>query len=237
VAKQPDGPLLEILDLTVTYMSDDVEITALDKVSFNIFEGESIAITGKSGSGKSTLALAIMQMLPANATVRGTIRYRGKDLTTMKESALEQWRGGRISMVVQHPQSALHPLMRAQRQVAEVIRAHQRWPWHRCQQQARAMLQQVFDSDLERISGQYPHQLSGGECQRVCIAQALACHPELLIADEPTAMLDTVVQAAVLRTIHRLCRASNLTLVLITHNHELVPGLAQRSVILEHSGE
>ena len=221
-------------DLTVIYaLPDGKEVKALDRISLTVEQGESVAIMGVSGSGKSTLALSILRMLQANATARGTIRYRGQELLALSEHALEQFRGSRISMVFQQPQMALHPLMRACRQVAEVVRAHHRFSWRECRQQARRMLERVFDSGVDRICEQYPHELSGGECQRVCIAQALACGPELLIADEPTAMLDAVAQAGVLRTFYELRRASNLSLALITHNCALLPGLVDRTVVLE----
>jgi ABC-type glutathione transport system ATPase component len=234
VATERNEPLLQIRDLTVSYaLPGGEKVKALERVSLTIHSGESIAIVGESGSGKSTLALAMLRMLPANAIVHGAIHYRGQNLFSLPESALEKLRGARISIVFQQPQMALHPLMRAGRQVAEVIRAHYHWGWPRCRQQARVVLERMFDSDLDRICEQYPHELSGGECQRVCIAQALACDPELLIADEPTAMLDAMVQAGVLKIFHRLCQASNLSLVLITHNLALLPGLADRTVVLE----
>jgi ABC-type glutathione transport system ATPase component len=234
VSAKRNEPLLQIRDLTVSYaLPGGEKVKALDCVSLTIHSGESIAMVGESGSGKSTLALAILGMLPANATVHGAIRYRGRDLLALPERALERLRGGQISMVFQQPQMALNPLMQAGRQVAEVIRAHHHWSWPRCRQQARAVLAGMFGSDLDRICEQYPHELSGGECQRVCIAQALACDPELLIADEPTAMLDAVVQTGVLKIFHGLCQTSDLSLVLITHNLALLPGLADRTVALE----
>jgi ABC-type glutathione transport system ATPase component len=235
--RERGSTLVEIRDLTISYrLPGGNELRALDRISLNVSFGESIAITGKSGSGKSTLALAIMRMLPRNAIVGGAIRYRGQDLFALSESAMEQLRGRRMSMIFQQPQMALHPFMRAERQVFEVIRAHHRWSRSRCIRQARAVLEEVFDnSDVERIREQYPHQLSGGECQRVCIAQAFACRPEFLIADEPTGMLDSVAQAGVLRIFHDLCRRSELSLILITHNPALLPGLVDRTVPVDGS--
>lgn len=231
-------PLLEILGLQVGYpLSGGQQVRALKRISFSVHSGESIAIVGQSGSGKSTLARAILRLLPEDANVQGKIRFRGQDLSSLTRRALQRLRGARISMIFQQPQTALNPLMRAGRQVAEVIRAHHRFKSPECHLQARSVLQQFFDSNLDRIYEQYPHELSGGECQRVCIAQALACHPELLIADEPTAMLDTEVQAGVLRIFHRLRQASNLSLVFITHNPSLLPGLVDRTVVLERADD
>jgi len=227
-------PLLDIQDLTITYaLAAGRTVKAIERFSLMISTGESVAITGKSGSGKSTLAMAIMRMLPANAIVQGAIRYRGTDLLALSESSMKNLRGDGISMIFQQPQMALHPLLRAGRQVAEIIRAHRGWNQPRCRREARAVLERVFPSDLDRIWEQYPHELSGGECQRVCIAQALSCQPDLLIADEPTAMLDAVMQAGVLRIFHELRQISNLSLVLITHNALLLPGLVNRTVVLE----
>jgi ABC-type glutathione transport system ATPase component len=233
VTANRSDPLLEIQDLTISYrLPDDGVLRVIDRLSFSVSNGESIAIVGESGCGKSTLALAIMGMLPANAIISGAIRHRGTDLLVLPEGAMERIRGDRISMIFQQPQMALHPLLRAGKQVAEVIRAHHRWSHRRCRLQARAVLERVFDYDLDRVWEQYPHELSGGECQRVCIAQALACNPDLLIADEPTAMLDAVVQATVLRILHELARTSNLSLMLITHNLALLPGLTDRTIAL-----
>lgn len=231
-------PLLEIIGLQVGYpLSGGQQVRALKRVSLSVHSGESIAIVGRSGSGKSTLARAILQLLPQGATVDGQICFRGQDLSSLSRRALQRIRGARISMIFQQPQTALNPVMRAGRQVAEVIRAHHRFKTSECHSQARSVLRQVFDSNLDRIYEQYPHELSAGECQRVCIAQALACQPELLIADEPTAMLDTEVQAGVLRIFHRLRQVSNLSLVFITHNSALLPGLVDRTVVLEPVGD
>ena len=226
-------PLLEIRDLTVSYsVPNGGVLKVLDRLSLVVSLGESVGITGESGCGKSTLALAIMGMLPANASVSGAIRYCGTDLCGLPEGRMEKLRGDRISMIFQQPQMALHPLLRVGKQVAEVIRAHQPGSHSRCRRQARAVLARVFDVDLDLIWEQYPHELSGGECQRVCIAQALACNPDLLIADEPTAMLDTVVQAGVLRILFDLRRTSSLSLLLITHHSAILPGLVDRTIRL-----
>jgi ABC-type glutathione transport system ATPase component len=225
--------VLEIRDLTVNYsLPQGGSILALDQVSLTVGRGESIAITGPSGSGKSTLALAILRMLPSNAAVNGAICFGGRDLMRLEEREVRCVRGAHIAMVFQQPAMALHPFMRAGQQVAEVVRAHRGWDWRRCREQARAVLERMFHSGVDRIFGRYPHELSGGECQRVSIAQAVACEPDILIADEPTAMLDTVAQAGVLQIFHEFRRNPDFSLVFITHRLELISGLVERMVML-----
>jgi peptide/nickel transport system ATP-binding protein len=233
VAANQDEILLEVRDLAVEYKSpQQVRAKALDGVSFQIPAGESVAVLGESGSGKSTLALAILRLLPPHANfVRGTVRFRDQDLLEMSETALESIRGAQIAMIFQQPALALNPLMRVRRQVAEVIRAHRRWSWSRCRDEATLILDQVFENQ-PGLYESYPHELSGGERQRISIAQALACNPHLVIADEPTASLDAVVQANLLHLFRRLQHIRALSFLLITHNAALVPGLADRVLVL-----
>jgi ABC-type glutathione transport system ATPase component len=225
--------LLEIDGLGVTYQSaGQVPVKALEGISLEIREGESLAILGESGSGKSTLALAILRLLPLHtATVRGTIRFQGVDIMEAPERTLQKIRGAQIAMVFQQPGMALNPIMRVGRQVAEVIRAHRPWSRSRCLEEAKLVLERVFGGESSRLWQAYPHQLSGGQRQRVSIAQALACDPQLIIADEPTASLDAVVGAGILQ-IFRDLRCTSSALMLITHNPAILPGLADRVVVL-----
>jgi ABC-type glutathione transport system ATPase component len=230
-----EDTLLEIRDLKLAYESPGGgESLALDGISLRVGAGEVLAVLGESGSGKSTLAFSILRSLPRNArVVSGTIHYRGENLLQLPERRLQQIRGARISMVFQQPGMALNPIMRVWRQVAEVIRAHRKWDRGRARREATLILGQVFpEDDLDRICAAYPHQLSGGERQRVSIAQALVCGPELLIADEPTAALDAVTQGGVLDVFRRLKRASGLSMIFITHSPAILPGLADRVLIL-----
>lgn len=229
-----DDALVEVCDLGIKYQSrGQVPFKALKGVSFLIRAGESLAILGESGSGKSTLALSILRLLPPNATiVRGTIHFRGLDILNLPERSIEEIRGSQIAMVFQQPGLALNPIMRVCRQVTEVIRANRPWGRSRCRDEARLVLERVFGNECDRIFQAYPHQLSGGQRQRVSIAQALACNPRLVIADEPTASLDAVVQAGILRLFQDLRRSTGFSLILITHNPAILPGLVDRVLVL-----
>jgi ABC-type dipeptide/oligopeptide/nickel transport system ATPase component len=226
--------LLEVRDLIVEYKSPrEVRTKVLDRISFEIRAQESMAILGESGSGKSTLALSVLRLLPANAAiVRGAIYLRGQDILKAPERALEEIRGDQISMVFQQPGIALNPVMRVCRQVTEVIKAHRPWNQSRCRDEAKLVLQRVIGEEYDRLSQSYPHELSGGQRQRVSIAQALACNPELLIADEPTSSLDAVAQASVLKLFQGLRSISAASLMLITHNPTILPGLVDRVLVM-----
>lgn len=233
--KQPVGEaLVDIRNLSVIYQSrNQIPIQALQGVSLKIQPGESIGILGESGSGKSTLALSILRLLPPNGFVtNGTIRFRGIDILNASDRILQKVRGGHIGMVFQQPAMALNPHMRVCRQVAEVIHAHHIWSRSRCFDEARQILERVLGADCDRLWEAYPHQLSGGQQQRVSIAQALACNPQLIIADEPSSSLDAVIAASILEIFKDLRRASSLSLILITHNAAILPGLTDRVVVL-----
>jgi ABC-type microcin C transport system duplicated ATPase subunit YejF len=238
VPERRSQTLLEISRLAVTYQSaGQVPVKALEEISIEIRKGESLAVLGESGSGKSTLALAILRLLPRRtATVRGTIRFQGVDILEAPERTLQKIRGARIAMVFQQPGMALNPIMRVGRQVAEVIQAHRPWTRSRCLEEAKLVLERVFGGECSRLWQAFPYQLSGGQRQRVSIAQALACDPQLIIADEPTASLDAVVEAGILEIFRELRCTSSVSLMLITHNPAILPGLADRMMVLR-SGE
>ena len=227
-------PLLDLRDLEVTFQSPgQVPVKALKGISFQIGQGESLGIVGESGSGKSTLAHSILRLLPRDiARVRGEIHFDGLNLVSASERALQRIRGARIAMIFQQPAMALHPLMRVSRQVTEVIHAHRPWRWRRCANEAMRVLERLFGTDCRRVSQAYPHQLSGGEKQRVAIAQAVACEPQLVIADEPTASLDAVWQADILGVFREMRSARSVSLLFITHNPAILPELADRILVL-----
>jgi ABC-type glutathione transport system ATPase component len=225
--------LVEIRDLTVEFEGPGKSREkALDGVSLSIREGEFIGVLGESGSGKSTLGRSILGLLPVNArVVRGTVAYRGQDILNAAETDLEQVRCAQIAMVFQQPGMALNPFMRAVRQVAEVIRAHTKLSRARCREEARRVLEIVFERDSDRIWDAYPHELSGGEKQRLSIAQAIACSPRLIIADEPTTALDSVVQASLLRLFRRIKETTSASMLFLTHNAAILPNLTDRVII------
>ncbi len=190
-----------------------------------------MGVLGESGSGKSTLALSLIAMLPSSASIRaGALRFLDTDILAVSEKHLRQIRGAQIAIIFQQPGMALNPFLTVQRQVVEVIRAHRKRKWRESRMEATRALQQVFGSTANRLSRAYPHELSGGERQRVSIAQALACRPKLIIADEPTAALDSVVQAGILDIFRQLRGAC--AMLFMTHDARILAGLADRIVIL-----
>jgi ABC-type glutathione transport system ATPase component len=228
--------LLEITDLSVTYSpKTGAPVRALDGVSLQISTGEIVGILGESGSGKSTLASAILRLLPAAGDAQGSILFHGNDLVRMEERELRGIRGRYISLVPQDPAVSLNPVMRVGAQISEVLRAH--LPLSRREKKDRVceLLHEVGFDDPERIAASYPHQLSGGQRQRIVIAQAIACRPEFIIADEPTSKLGTTLQAQVLELIAAIVRNHNTALLWITHDPATLAGFAQRIAVM-HKG-
>ena len=208
----------------------------LKGINFDMLPGEVTGLLGESGSGKSTLALSLLRVLPAGARVRGSIRFDGRDLLQLSEREMREVRGARMSIVFQEPGLTLNPVIQVGTQIIEVLRAHHHWKPQRLRDEARAVLVQVEFDDVHRIFKAYPHELSGGQAQRVLIAQALACRPAMLIADEPTASLDSTIQAEILALLEKLRRENNMALLFITHNPALLVNFAQRVMVM-HDGE
>ena len=223
-------PLLAIRNLTVGYGNGT---PALNGVTFDLHQGEILGVLGESGSGKTTLGFSILGLLPPGGRIiRGSIGFRDRDLSSLGERELEALRGSEISMIFQEPELALNPFLCALEQVQEVIRAHHRWPGRQCREEAMRVLAEVRLAQDPRLPSAYPHQLSGGERQRLVIAQALACKPALLIADEPVAALDSVLQAEWVGLIKDLRERHGLALLLITHDPSILAGLADRVLVL-----
>lgn len=226
-----NGKLLRVRGLSVSYGP----IVALHGVDFDVAGGEIVGILGESGSGKSTLALSLLGLLPPNAGVQGSISFRDgegndEELLSFSERQWRKVRGVRISMIFQEPGLALSPVMRVGDQVAEVLRAHgQCGP---CKSAVAALLKRVCLQDADRIYRAYPHQLSGGQLHRVAIAQALACNPKLVIADESTRSLDATVEAEILKVLREVTREAGSSLLLITHNPALLAGFADRVMVM-----
>lgn len=229
------GNLLQVSNLTVQYHTENLRPhSAVDRISFDVASGEVLGLMGESGSGKSSVALALLGLLPAESTeISGSVLFRGQELLTMPERTLQQIRGAAISLVFQEPGISLSPMMRAGDQVAEVIHAHRRWNWKRCRKETEQMLARVGLTPTERIFSAYPHQLSGGQQQRVVLAQALACDPALLIADEPTASLDARSQADFIALLRSLKQQTHASILVISHTPEIQASLADRLLVMK----
>src|SRR5712664_502806 len=226
--------VLEIQDLHVSYQSRDGAFhPALTGVSFDLMPGEIIGVLGESGSGKSTLAGSLVRLLPGNGEItRGDVRFEGKNLLQANSEELQQIRGRRISLIFQEPSLALHPTMRVGEQVRHVLAAHDSRGKSALNERTRQVFAEVFPEEADRISRSYPHQLSGGQRQRVLIAQAIACGPSVVIADEPTASLDPATQMEILGVFRTLREKLGLAMIFITHNPALLSGFADRVLVL-----
>ncbi|HMG55651.1 MAG TPA: ABC transporter ATP-binding protein [Kofleriaceae bacterium] len=220
-APVPDATtLLEIRDLVTEFRTEHGTVRAVDGVSFEIAARTTLGVVGESGCGKSVTALSIMRLIasPPGRIAGGTIRYAGRDLLALRPAEMRAIRGNRIAMIFQEPMTSLNPVFTVGAQVAEAVRLHQ----HKSRREARAIAIEMFrrvgiPSPEDRVDA-YPHQLSGGMRQRVMIAMALACKPDLLIADEPTTALDVTIQAQILDLLRSLQRELGMSILLITHD-------------------
>ena len=226
-------PLLEVRDLGVRFTTRDGQVTVLDDVSFTLERGERISFVGESGCGKSMTALALMGLLPAMGRVSGgMIGFKGEDLVTASESRMRQIRGNEISMIFQEPMTSLNPVFTIGRQIAEVLQLHRGLDRRTARARAIDLLEAVRIPNAAARVDDYPHQLSGGQRQRVMIAIALACEPEILIADEPTTALDVTVQAEIFALLRDLGAKLETAMILITHDMGAVAQMAERMLVM-----
>jgi ABC-type glutathione transport system ATPase component len=227
-------PLLQVDDLTVRYgSSDQGQLVALEGVTCDIGEGEAVGVLGESGCGKTTLGLTLLGLLPpAGKITRGSAVFGGRNLLMLRERELRGVRGAGISMVHQEPGAALNPVLRVGEQVAEVLRAHRHLSREGARDEARSLLALVGLAKETSIEAAYPHQLSGGQQQRVAIAQAIACRPRLVIADEPTTALDTVTQLEILNLLRNLREKLQVALLFITHDPEVLMRAVDRILVM-----
>ncbi|CDG84456.1 ABC transporter ATP-binding protein [Janthinobacterium agaricidamnosum] len=224
--------LLEVNQLDVRFGAHH----AVRGLDFSIAAGETLALVGESGCGKSSTALALMRLLPASARVKGQVLFEGQDLVTLPPPALRALRGNAISMIFQEPMTSLNPVLTIGRQIVEVLRLHQPLSAGAARRRAIELLELVKLPEPRRRIDDYPHQLSGGQRQRVMIAMAVACHPRLLIADEPTTALDVTIQAQILELLDALRREFSMALLLITHDLGVVGQWADRVAVM-YGGE
>ncbi|WP_048645352.1 ABC transporter ATP-binding protein [Nitratireductor soli] len=229
-----DGPLLSVRDLSVSFTQGGDETLAVDRVSFDIGRGETVALVGESGSGKSVTALSVLKLLPYPAASHpsGQVLYNGVDLLSADEPTLRKVRGNEIAMIFQEPMTSLNPLHTIERQVGEILKLHRGMGENAARQRTLELLNQVGIREPERRLGAFPHQLSGGQRQRVMIAMALANEPDLLIADEPTTALDVTVQAQILELLAKLRRDKSMSMLFITHDLGIVRKIADRVCVM-----
>ncbi len=228
------APLLSVRNLVTRFRTGHGTVTAVDHVSFDVGVGETLAIVGESGSGKSVTALSILRLIPdpPGMIEGGQILFDGRDLLKLSDAEIRSVRGNRIAMIFQEPMSSLNPALTVGMQVGEPINQHRRTPWAAALDQARNLLGLVRMSDPASRVGAYPHQFSGGMRQRAMIAMALACEPQLIIADEPTTALDVTVQAQILDLLKDLAARARSALILITHDLGVVARYADRVVVM-----
>ena len=229
--------LLTIEDLTVHFDTDEGVVQAVDGAALSIAAGEVVGLVGESGSGKSVTAMAILRLLrPPARIVSGRIHFDGRDLLTVPEEAMRSVRGSQISMVFQSPRTSLNPVLPVGRQIERLLALHGGAAPGQARDRAVGMLREAGIAEPERRAGQYAHQLSGGMCQRVMIAMALATNPRLLIADEPTTGLDVSIAAQILELLRDLGRRTGAAILLITHDLGVVARLCDRVVVM-HAGQ
>jgi len=227
------APLLQVKSLCTSFLTDAGEVRAVDHVSFSVEPGKLMGLVGESGSGKTATVLSIMRLLPDAARITdGEILFESKDLLKLPEPEMRAMRGSRIAMIFQEPMTSLNPVFTIGSQVGEAIRLHQHTSRHETRDRVIEALRMVGIGDPEQRIDDYPHQLSGGMRQRVMIAMALSCNPQLLIADEPTTALDVTIQAQILDLIRELQDRLKLAVILVTHDLGIVNEYADDVTIL-----
>ena len=225
--------LLEVRDLRTQFFTVDGIVRAVDGVSFDLKPCETLGIVGESGCGKSVTALSILRLIaPETGRIEGSIRFAGEEITTLSNEEMRALRGSRIAMIFQEPMTSLNPVLTIGTQIAESVVRHMGLPWRAARDRAREMLDLVRIGDARRCLDQYPHQLSGGMRQRVMIAIALACNPQVLIADEPTTALDVTVQAEIIELMRNLCAERGTAILMISHDLGLVANVCRRVAVM-----
>ena len=232
-----DGPLLSVRDLAVSFGSGDRVVNAVNGISYDLMRGETLGVVGESGSGKSVSSLALMRLLPKPAAkIRsGTIIFEDEEILSMSEEEVREMRGDRMAMIFQDPMTSLNPVLSIERQLTEVLETHRKLKRRGAIDRAVELLELVGIPAPRRRLNDYPHQFSGGMRQRVMIAMALACDPQLLIADEPTTALDVTIQAQILDLMRIAVSERGTSLILITHDLGVVAGMA-RTINVMYAG-
>jgi peptide/nickel transport system ATP-binding protein len=226
--------LLQVRDLQTHFLTADGIVRAVDGVSFDLNAGEMLGIVGESGCGKSVTALSILRLIAPETgrIVGGSIRFEGQELTALSNKEMRKLRGHRIAMIFQEPMTSLNPVLTIGTQISESVVRHLGLSWHAGRDRAREMLDLVRIADADRCLDQYPHELSGGMRQRVMIAIALCCNPQVLIADEPTTALDVTIQAQILDLILELKDRLGTATIMITHDLGVIAETCERAIVM-----
>ena len=224
--------LLSVRDLSVTFHTEDGEVTAVNDLNFELLKGETLGIVGESGSGKSQTAFAMMGLLAKNGRASGSVKFNGQELIGLPEAKLNKVRANEIAMIFQDPMTSLNPYLRVGEQLDEVLRLHKGMGKAEARAESIRMLEAVKIPAAAKRINMYPHEFSGGMRQRVMIAMALLCRPKLLIADEPTTALDVTVQAQIMTLLNELKRDFDTTIILITHDLGVVAGICDHVLVM-----
>ena len=227
------APVLNVEDLRVSFATDEGVVQAVDGVSFELYDGEVLAIVGESGCGKSVTSQTIMGLTRSpNARFEGRIMYRGQDLVAASDEQLRRLRGGEIAMIFQDPMTSLNPVYKIGKQIAELVLAHEDVSKEEAMARAVEMMERVGIPRARDRADSYPHEFSGGMRQRVMIAMAMACDPKILIADEPTTALDVTIQAQIIERIKEIKEGGEAAVILVTHDLGVVADIADRVVVM-----
>ncbi len=230
--------VLQVKDLKTYFYTEEGIVPAVDGLDFELEKGETLAIVGESGCGKSVTSLSILQIVPTppGKIESGEIVYQGEDLLKKTEKEMQKIRGNEISMIFQEPLTSLNPVFTIGKQICDILRLHQKMSKKEARDRALEMLKRVRIPSAEQVIDEYPHQLSGGMRQRAMIAMALACNPNILIADEPTTALDVTIQAQIIHLLQELKEGNQMSIILITHDMGVVAQIAQ-NVLVMYAGQ